>query len=485
MNRASKSWLIWIVLALVSLFFLSDNAVLMGLVIAALLGRFIMLWSLERLLFLLLLVSLPFSIDLHLFSGSKLSFPAEGLVLVLFFSFVFNLLQFPFQKWQLVKAKREYALLFGALFFIGSIAVTASFSSMPSVSFKFFAVNLLFMTVGMGYAFLLLIQQKIQLREILQAIIIGLSLLVIYVLVKTVLLGFGRAVAPALPKPFFNDHTHLAATLLLLAPLVFYLWKTEENPRTKKLYLVANVLFVLGLIVTFSRAAWLGGIIMLVFVFVWHYNVKKELVLAATMIGLIVLVFNRSAVESYFRINRNDSNRLESGLDEQIKSVTNVTSDVSNLERLNRWKCALRMGLEKPFFGYGPGTYQFQYIPFQRKNELTRISVKSPFYIKEGKGGTAHSEYLLSFSESGWPGLISWIVLIFSVIFSYALIIRRKPKYESRLLSRIVFVGLIGYFILAFFNNFLNAANFALYFWFTVALLLYLALRTKRNDPTF
>ena len=49
-----------------------------------------------------------------------------------------------------------------------------------------------------------------------------------------------------------------------------------------------------------------------------------------------------------------------------ISSMTNIKSDASNLERINRWNCAIRMFEDKPIFGFGPGTYMFVYAPYQK-----------------------------------------------------------------------------------------------------------------------
>ena len=46
---------------------------------------------------------------------------------------------------------------------------------------------------------------------------------------------------------------------------------------------------------------------------------------------------------------------------EHIESMSNVTTDASNLERINRWKSAIRLFQERPHLGWGPGTYQFHY----------------------------------------------------------------------------------------------------------------------------
>ena len=80
--------------------------------------------------------------------------------------------------------------------------------------------------------------------------------------------------------------------------------------------------------------------------------------------------------------------------------MSNITTDASNLERINRWKSALRLFAERPTLGWGPGTYQFEYASYQNYYEKTIISTNS------GNKGNAHSEYLSILAESGWPGLL-------------------------------------------------------------------------------
>ena len=58
------------------------------------------------------------------------------------------------------------------------------------------------------------------------------------------------------------------------------------------------------------------------------------------------------------------------------------------------------MWQDKPFFGFGPGTYQFEYGPYQRSYEKTRISTdfgtlrSMPFYMLLG-GGLLGAIYVL------------------------------------------------------------------------------------------
>ena len=76
------------------------------------------------------------------------------------------------------------------------------------------------------------------------------------------------------------------------------------------------------------------------------------------------------------------------------------------MERINRWKCALKMFIEKPVFGWGPGTYQFQYARFQLSKDRTIISSNS------GDMGNTHSEYLGPLCESGFLGFFFFLLLL-------------------------------------------------------------------------
>src|ERR1700741_5654528 len=87
-----------------------------------------------------------------------------------------------------------------------------------------------------------------------------------------------------------------------------------------------------------------------------------------------------------------------------IESMSNISTDVSNMERLNRWNCAIQMFQDKPYLGFGPGTYQFLYAPYQKSSMKTVISTNF------GEKGNAHSEYLGPLCEQGFIG--AGIVLV-------------------------------------------------------------------------
>ncbi len=147
---------------------------------------------------------------------------------------------------------------------------------------------------------------------------------------------------------------------------------------------------------------------------------------------------------------------------EQIESSGNITSDVSNIERLNRWNAGLTMFTEKPIFGFGPGTYQFKYIPYQKKEFMNRLTVFDAWHIPENSGGTAHSEYILNISEMGILGIFSFLLIIGRI--TWISFQKSENKVHKNYLI-IAFAVLSTYLFHACFNNFLNTDKFAFLFW--------------------
>ncbi|HON20856.1 MAG TPA: O-antigen ligase family protein, partial [Bacteroidales bacterium] len=179
-------------------------------------------------------------------------------------------------------------------------------------------------------------------------------------------------------------------------------------------------------------------------------KIKTVLIAFATM---LVLLFTFQSLLLH-QINKNEQ---ESSTDfyEHIQSITNISSDASNVERINRWSSAVSMFKERPVFGFGPGTYQFQYAPFQRSKYRTIITTNS------GDGGNAHSEYLGPLSESGILGTLSVIFLVITVFYSGINIYRKEKDKNIRIISLMCVLALTTYYTHGFLNNFLDTDKLA------------------------
>ncbi|MBT4969039.1 MAG: O-antigen ligase family protein, partial [Bacteroidetes bacterium] len=145
--------------------------------------------------------------------------------------------------------------------------------------------------------------------------------------------------------------------------------------------------------------------------------------------------------------------------------ISNITTDVSNTERINRWMSAIRMFKEKPLLGWGPGTFMFNYAPFQLDREKTAISTNF------GTLGNAHSEYLGPLSESGFLGMLSFIVIVVLIIAYGMKIFYNSNNRQIKYLTLLILLSLTTYLSHGVMNNFLHTDKASVPFWALIAML--------------
>ena len=172
-----------------------------------------------------------------------------------------------------------------------------------------------------------------------------------------------------------------------------------------------------------------------------------------------------------------ERNNTESStnLADHISSMSNISSDASNLERINRWSCAIRMFEDKPFFGWGPGTYMFNYAPYQLTANRTIISTNS------ADGGNAHSEYLGPMAESGFLGLIAVLLLMTVVIYTAIHAYTRATDKRLKTIIMSALLGLITYYIHGVMNNFLDTDKLSVPFWGFTAIIVAADIYTRKG----
>ena len=159
-----------------------------------------------------------------------------------------------------------------------------------------------------------------------------------------------------------------------------------------------------------------------------------------------------------------------------ISSMANITSDASNLERINRWSCAIRMFEDKPVFGFGPGTYMFKYGPYQLNENRTIISTNS------ADGGNAHSEYLGPLSESGVLGLLTFLLIVGTVIYTAVHTYMRVNDKRLKSFVLAALVGLVTYYIHGFLNNFLDTDKLSVPFWGFTAMIVAIDIYSRQQS---
>lgn len=267
---------------------------------------------------------------------------------------------------------------------------------------------------------------------------------------------FNPVTVPGIFRPFFNDHTIFGAAAALLAAFFFVRGLLSGSVKG----VVAGVFFIGLTVFSGSRAA-IISLAVIPAAGLFAYAKFWRIVLPASAGLLAAIAFSQPGMLLTF--TENSASEPVSVGDHplrRLQSASNVHSDVSNIERLNRWHAALAMFAERPHTGFGPGTYQFAYIPYQSSAYENRLTVHNPERPPQGSGGTAHSELLLLLSESGWPAAAVFVLFLLRCIFIFF----RKARWDTPLLTGAC-AGLFTYFIHMQFNNFLTTDKFAFLFW--------------------
>jgi O-antigen ligase len=187
------------------------------------------------------------------------------------------------------------------------------------------------------------------------------------------------------------------------------------------------------------------------------------------------LLLFQNFTKIFFRLEQNKT-ASSADIAQHIESMSNITSDYSNVERFNRWDCAIRMFKKRPFFGWGPGTYMFQYAPFQISYEKTPISTNM------GDKGNAHSEYLGPLAESGFFGTMTFLLIMIFIIYTGLKVHKRMDSRSDKILLLSVLLGLITYFTHGLLNNFLDTDKASALFWAYIALIVVMDIKNSYNN---
>ena len=193
------------------------------------------------------------------------------------------------------------------------------------------------------------------------------------------------------PSGFGHHVMHLAAILGIIFPvLVVFVADSSFTKRVSLFSAVMAVGVLAGIIAIQSRGVWLALLIVcpiLLFKYVLHS--KKHMVVA-----LLIL----TSITGFFVTSPKFTNRF--------KSITNVTTDRSNLDRILTWKCSINMIKDHPVTGVGLDCYR-------------RVYEKS-YKTKDIKQNIAHSHnnFIQMFAEAGIFGFLGFLSFTVFMLWS-------------------------------------------------------------------
>ncbi len=336
------------------------------------------------------------------------------------------------------------------------MGIATLFSELPLVSLKALVARGWFLG-GFFFLAIELFRRPRHLIVFMWLLLISLGAVIIYTLQRHADHGWAIWYSNTAPDPFFAGHGDYAALIALLMPLVLMVLLGARHfrigPWGRFGLVFFLVLLAIGLLFSFTRAAWLSALAGFAFGGVMLLRIPIK------MLAFLAIIFGLSAgflANAFIQQARRNHITSSNNFDQHLESVSNVTTDDSNTERLNRWASALRMWNQRPIVGWGPGTYMFTYAPFQLSSEKTAISTDF------GTLGNAHSEYLGPLAEQGVLGLLLMLALVAVSIGAGLKTVYTHPDPRARYVAAGTLMGLATYYVHGLMNNYLDTDKAAM-----------------------
>ena len=371
----------------------------------------------------------------------------------------------------------RHPIIWAVSFYLFWIFVTSITSQHPMASFKFFLTKLWFIIPILFYGPSVFKQTK-HVKTFIWLLTIGMVVAITYTLIVHASYNFGEKEGHWVMWPFFKDHTIYGASVAFVTPLIFGLYfMKKHNPLMQVTIIGLAVIILLGLYFSYTRAAQLSVVASLCVLAAIKLKIKFSWIAGGIALLAIFLILSKDSIQMELERNKIEHTTKE-GLGERLQSAANITTDASNLERLNRWSCAIEMFKERPIVGFGPGTYAFEYARYQDPDNLTIISTNF------GDGGNAHSEFLGPLSEMGLIGMIAMILIVIAIFYKGITLYLKWPSEdrEMRTLILSMNMALVTYFVHATINNFLDTDKAAIPIWGLCAAFIALEIVLKKRS---
>lgn len=432
--------------------------------------------------FLLMALLTPFAVNMALLPGMELSMPVEPMMILFTLIYLFRLLANSRQK-QTVDSqplttdhrrplyRHPVTLLLLAM--LAWMFFTSITSELPWVSIKYTLARIWFV-VPFFFAAAHFFKDPRRIRQFFWAYAIGLGGVILIATSKTLGNFSDLQTLHRVMRPFYNDHTAYGCVIALMLPAAFYfIFSHSMKGWRRVLSLVLFAGLCIGLFFSYCRAAWISVVGAIGVYVLIRMGMKVKWMMLLFGLGVGAFFVYQSDVLYKLGKNKQDSSYT---LADQVKSISNISTDASNLERLNRWASAFRMWKEEPVLGCGPGTYQFLYASYQRSYQLSTISTNA------GNLGNAHSEYIGPMTEQGVPG-VALVALLFLTTFASGVRVYRTAKDPHTARMALAFtLSLLTYYIHGVFNNFLDTDKLSVPFWAFTAVVVALDLNSERQQ---
>ena len=359
------------------------------------------------------------------------------------------------------------------LIHLGWMFFTAITSEDFIISLKFSLAKTWYVTPFFFLAGSLLKTEK-EMRTLTWVVLIPLSFTILYVLARFAAFGFSFSDVNKVMFPFYRNKVAFACMVSIFLPFAWFMRQGYRKFSIPRLLLTAaTVLLLVGVQLSYTRAAYVTIAMGIGAYFMIKWRLMKTGLAFAAIIGILyaVSMVNHNTYLDHKPVYEKTITHEDFN---DLLSATTKGQDVSTMERVYRWVAGGHMIAEKPWLGWGPGTFTTFYKTYALAGFRTYVSDN-----KEGSG--IHCYYLMTFVEQGFPGMFLFIGLVFFVLLKGEVVYHqttdpaRRRMLSAALVTTVIIDGLL------LMNDLVETDKIGSFFFLCMAVIINVDLANKKE----
>lgn len=258
----------------------------------------------------------------------------------------------------------------------------------------------------------------------------------------------------------FITASSFSAWLIVIIPIFLGIIAANvfQSLKIKNLLLLSVIIQLMFLLRTYSRGAWFGFLIAILFTvvyFIRSYPLRIKILcltggLTVAACLLTAVLFLQHFLDSQTKYNILTRFRLAHNVKIRVESIPQV-SQGSNLERIMLWKESLKIIRDYPLTGCG----------------LNNYSIVARNYKSFESGGIyPHNSFLHKAAETGIFGLFAFLFVLFNFFKIGILYLNKEKNY----LVLGLLMGILAFLVHAFFDTHLYSLQLVVLFWYMLGL---------------
>lgn len=419
-----------------------------------------------RILFYLLLLSLPLSFEMELANGWSIDIPDEPLMLLVSLIALGTL---AYDHRLLSREQISHPLFILLACWIGWIGITVILSLQPLLSLKYLLAKSWYL--GAFVLPVLIWGDRKTLRNLVTVLLVSMLCVTCWVLVRHAGDDFSFATVNEAVQPLFRNHVNYSAMLVCMLPILVGVWSLVPSRNQKIFYSAVILLLLFALFFAYARGAWLA----LLAGIIGYWLIRRRVIVQAYVLAIVfvgVAFFWLKKDDRYLEYAPHYKTTIFHPDFKEHLIATYTLKDMSTAERFYRWIAAAGMVSDKPLTGTGPNTFYPEYFSYTVPAYKTWVS-NNP----ERSG--VHNYFLLLAVEQGLPGMVLFLLIAGTMLYHSQRAFHRHTDPFNRVVALSAGTITVMILVLNFLSDLIETDKVGTLFFLCIGILI----RLNSSDP--